>query len=167
VAETITLCRSKGHRDPKLRHERAVQIGRQLRSGVFGHVHHATPEEGQAAFEYFERHADKDYSFVDCLSFVMMRKLGITEAWAVDSDFTHRGFLVRPGPRPPSRKRDCTTAPISRTSDSPLTTRRPRHPPPPRRETPHVRAGSVLLMVVAPANQRRARNTGRAVAARA
>ena len=100
VAETITLCRSKGHRDPKLRHERAVRIGRQLRSGVFGHVHHATPDEEEAAFEYFEGHPDKDYSFVDCLSFVMMRKLGINEAWAVDSDFTHHGFLVRPGPRP-------------------------------------------------------------------
>jgi len=70
-------------------------------SGVFGHVHHATPDEEQAAFEYFERHADKEYSFVDCLSCVMMRKLGIHEAWAVDSDFTHHGFLVRPGPRPP------------------------------------------------------------------
>jgi predicted nucleic acid-binding protein len=37
---------------------------------------------------------------VDCLSIVMMRKLGINEAWAVESDFTHHGFLVRPGPRP-------------------------------------------------------------------
>jgi len=64
-------------------------------------VHHATPDEEQATFEYFERHADKDYSFVDCLSFVMMmRKLGINEAWAVDSDFTHHGFRVRPGLRP-------------------------------------------------------------------
>jgi predicted nucleic acid-binding protein len=34
---------------------------------------------------------------VDCLSFVVMEKLGIDEALAVDSDFTHR-FTARPGP---------------------------------------------------------------------
>jgi predicted nucleic acid-binding protein len=35
---------------------------------------------------------------VDCLSFVVMEKLGIREALAVDSDFTHR-FIARPGPK--------------------------------------------------------------------
>lgn len=34
---------------------------------------------------------------VDCLSFVVMEKLGIHEALAVDSDFSHR-FIARPGP---------------------------------------------------------------------
>jgi predicted nucleic acid-binding protein len=37
-------------------------------------------------------------STVDCLSFVIMEKLGIREALAVDSDFTHR-FIARPGPQ--------------------------------------------------------------------
>ncbi len=97
VAETITLCRNRGHRDPRLRHERAVRVGRQLRSGAFGRIHHATPEEEQTAFEYFEQHADKVYSFVDCLSFTIMEKLGIKEALAIDEDFTHR-FTARPGP---------------------------------------------------------------------
>ncbi len=36
-------------------------------------------------------------SFVDCLSFVVMKKLEIDEALAVNSDFTHR-FTTRPGP---------------------------------------------------------------------
>jgi len=49
------------------------------------------------AFAYFKRHQDQTYSFVDCLSFVVMEKLGIDEAPAVDSDFTHR-FTARPGP---------------------------------------------------------------------
>ena len=44
------------------------------------------------------RHNDQAYSLVDCLSFVVMEKLGIHEALAVDSDFTHR-FVARPGPR--------------------------------------------------------------------
>jgi predicted nucleic acid-binding protein len=43
-------------------------------------------------------HQDQTYSAVDCLSFVVMEKLGIREALAVDSDFTHR-FIARPGPQ--------------------------------------------------------------------
>ena len=39
----------------------------------------------------------KEYSFTDCLSFVVMDAFGITKAWAVDADFTHR-FAVKPGP---------------------------------------------------------------------
>jgi predicted nucleic acid-binding protein len=36
-------------------------------------------------------------SFVDCVSFVVMEKLGIQIAWSVDSDFSHR-FTAVPGP---------------------------------------------------------------------
>lgn len=77
----------------------AVRVGGQLFDGVFGQVQHATTEEERAALEYLARHRDKQYSFVDSLSFVVMEKLGITEALAADSDFTHR-FVARPGPRP-------------------------------------------------------------------
>jgi predicted nucleic acid-binding protein len=41
---------------------------------------------------------DTGYSFVDCLSFVVMDKLGIREALSVDEDFKHR-FIVYPGPK--------------------------------------------------------------------
>ena len=46
---------------------------------------------------YLRQHKDKDYSAVDCLSFVVMLKHGITEAFAFDEDFSHR-FVMRPGP---------------------------------------------------------------------
>ena len=99
IAETITLVRSKGHPDPAVRHERAVKIGQQLWAGRLASVHHATPDEEKAAFAYFTKHNDKEYSFVDCLSFVLMESLDIREAFAVDSDFTHR-FVALPGPTP-------------------------------------------------------------------
>jgi predicted nucleic acid-binding protein len=82
-----------------VRHDRAVKIGQRLWTGHLASVHHATSEEEQAAFAYFTRHRDKEYSFVDCLSFVMMESLGIREAFAVDKDFTHR-FVALPGPLP-------------------------------------------------------------------
>lgn len=46
------------------------------------------------------KHSDKKHSAVDCLSFVVMDKLGISEALAVNDDFTHR-FVARPGPPRP------------------------------------------------------------------
>lgn len=98
VEETITLIRSGVHRDPVVAHDVAVDVGRQLFSGVFGQVHHATPEEERIAFDYLARHRDKKYSLTDCLSFVVMDIHGIGEALAVDEDFTHR-FVARPGPR--------------------------------------------------------------------
>ena len=97
VAETITLLSKRSHRDPLIRHDLAVKVGRQLHAGALAQVHHATAEEEREAFAYFERHRDKSYSIVDCLSFVVMENRGIREAWAVDEDFTHR-FTARPGP---------------------------------------------------------------------
>jgi predicted nucleic acid-binding protein len=91
VGETITLARVRGG------HELAVQVGRQLYAEKMARIHWASPDQEKAAFEYLARHGDKEYSFTDCLSFVVMDAFGITEAWAVDSDFTHR-FVVKPGP---------------------------------------------------------------------
>jgi predicted nucleic acid-binding protein len=92
VFETVTLMRRRvGHRE-------AVYAGDRLLSGRMIRIHQTTAEEEREALVYFARHADKDYSAVDCLSFVIMDKLGISESWAVDSDFTHR-FIARPGPR--------------------------------------------------------------------
>jgi hypothetical protein len=90
IAETITLTLKVGHAE-------AVRIGEQLYAQKLARIHWTSPEEERAAFAYFKRHQDQTYSFVDCLSFVVMEKLGIEEALAVDSDFTHR-FTARPGP---------------------------------------------------------------------
>jgi uncharacterized protein len=91
VAETVTLSR-------KLGHDKATAIGERLYAGRLARIHWATEDEERAAFDYFKRHRDQVYSFADCLSFVVMDQLGITEALAVDSDFTHR-FTARPGPK--------------------------------------------------------------------
>jgi predicted nucleic acid-binding protein len=65
--------------------------------GKLARIFRPTEDDERAAFEYFKRHDDQEYSMVDCLSFVVMEQNGIREALAVDSDFTHR-FTARPGP---------------------------------------------------------------------
>jgi predicted nucleic acid-binding protein len=89
--------RTRGKQDSRTRHARAVDVGQQLYAGAFGRLHQVTAEEERSAFDYFSKYADKEYSFVDCVSFVVMEKLGIDVAWTVDADFRHR-FKAVPGP---------------------------------------------------------------------
>jgi len=92
VFETITLARKlDGHRA-------AVRIGARLYREVLARIHWATAEEEKKAFDYLAKYQDKDYSPVDCLSFVVMEARGIQEALTLDGDFKHR-FTARPGPR--------------------------------------------------------------------
>ena len=103
VFETITLIRvgHGEHRpDAQTRHRQAAYAGERLLSGNLARIHRSGQGEERAAFDYFKRYSDKVYSMVDCLSFVVMDKLGIREALAVDEDFTHR-FIARPGPPRP------------------------------------------------------------------
>jgi uncharacterized protein len=41
---------------------------------------------------YYHRHADKGWSLMDCISFVVMRDLSITEALTGDHHFQQAGF---------------------------------------------------------------------------
>ena len=92
VFETVTLARAR------LTHDYAVRVSRALLSQTVARIHWATEDDQREALAYLARHGDKKYSAVDCLSFVVMDKFGITEAWTLDSDFSHR-FTARPGPR--------------------------------------------------------------------
>lgn len=92
VLETITVTRYE------VGHALAVRAGEQLFAEKLARIHRTTHEEEQAALAYLRKYDDKEYSAVDCLSFVVMDRLGIREALAFDSDFAHR-FILRPGSR--------------------------------------------------------------------
>jgi predicted nucleic acid-binding protein len=51
---------------------------------------------GSARFDlakaFFRKHADHDYSFTDCTSFVVMRELKLKEALTTDRHFAQAGF---------------------------------------------------------------------------
>ena len=101
IFETVTLIRlgqRQGRPDSATRHRQAVFAGERLLAGKLARILRPTEDDERAAFDYFKRHPDQDYSMVDCLSFVVMERNGIREALAVDSDFTHR-FTARPGPQ--------------------------------------------------------------------
>lgn len=43
-------------------------------------------------WQFFQRHQDKDWSLVDCASFVIMNQLNITESLTTDHHFEQAGF---------------------------------------------------------------------------
>jgi predicted nucleic acid-binding protein len=92
VLETITVARYEGS------HKAAIRAAELLYGGAMARVYRTTAEDEAEAVAYLRRHADKECSAVDCLSFVVMLAHGITEAFAFDDDFSHR-FVVRPGSR--------------------------------------------------------------------
>jgi uncharacterized protein len=86
----VTFFNSRGQ------HTKAIQGGNNLLlspSVQLIHVDTALFYEGWA---YFQRHQDKDYSLTDCISFLVMQKLGIGTASAFDQHFVPAGFTKEP-----------------------------------------------------------------------
>ena len=57
-----------------------------------GTLVHVTPEDEEQAFAVLARFGDKDFTFTDATSFVIMTRLGISLAFSFDADFVRAGF---------------------------------------------------------------------------
>ena len=51
------------------------------------------PVRFHTAAEWFRRHADKEWSFTDCVSFSVMRELRLHDAFTTDHHFRQAGFI--------------------------------------------------------------------------
>ena len=85
LSETLTLLRIRGER------ERADWLGEKIWSEELTVLYLVNREDQQAAWDVFRRFADKDWSFVDCLSKVVMERLDIDTAFAFDHHFRQFG----------------------------------------------------------------------------
>jgi hypothetical protein len=88
--ETVTLCLRR------LGHAAAVQVGTALRDPHSVQLVRATAADETQAWDLFRSRTDKQYSFTDCVSFALMRRLGVTTAAALDDDFRREGLEVVP-----------------------------------------------------------------------
>lgn len=59
-------------------------------------VRGVSPTQEEQAWRMLESHADKNWSFVDATSFVVMRALKLRRAFTFDTDFAQAGFEMLP-----------------------------------------------------------------------
>lgn len=88
--ETLSLCRYR------LGHSAAATIGSVLLDDGTVDLIRITPEDERAAWTFFCQRSDHRYSFTDCTSFALMRRLGIGAVLALDGNFLIEGLHVVP-----------------------------------------------------------------------
>jgi uncharacterized protein len=85
LAETSTLVRM---RDKTIRgHRLAVRIATSILRSESATLEKVREEDLSRALDVFRTYRDHLFSFVDCTSFVIMERLGITYAFAFDRHF--------------------------------------------------------------------------------
>ena len=77
-------------------HDKAVRVGNNLRNAANIELVQVEEPLFYEAWSYFGQHADKTYSLTDCVSFVLMKRLGIAEALTFDKHFLQAGFTKLP-----------------------------------------------------------------------
>ena len=88
--EAISLCLYR------LGHSIARSVGAVLLDPDEIDIVRVTVEDEQAAWKLFGQRADQRFSFTDCTSFALMRRLGLDEVLALDEDFRTMGFSLVP-----------------------------------------------------------------------
>jgi uncharacterized protein len=88
--ETLTLAR---HR---LGWNVARSFGERLRAGQLALLLPVEPADEDAAWAIFVRYHDHDFSFTDCTSFALMRRLRLDTALSLDADFRTFGLHCLP-----------------------------------------------------------------------
>jgi uncharacterized protein len=93
VDETLTLLRIRLGLDASERWWKQIDGSSRLR------WERIDSDRFEKARLLFFQYRDKDFSFTDCTSFVVMRETRLTQAIATDRHFRQAGFQVLPGPR--------------------------------------------------------------------
>ncbi len=88
VDETLTLLRARGE------NRRALAFGRRVIEGQWAQVVRIDAADFSAAWTQFQKFSDKEWSFTDCTSRVVMERLGIRRAFAFDDHFRQFGTVA-------------------------------------------------------------------------
>jgi len=86
--ETYTLILNK------IGHKEAVKFGDMIRTTKLVKVVHVTEIIEERAWQLFKKYSDKEFSFTDCTSFVIMQQLNLKEAFTNDHHFEQIGFTI-------------------------------------------------------------------------
>ena len=87
IDETLTLLRARGEQ------RRAKLLGEKFFDGSIAEVYFVTEEDIRQAWVVFEQYDDKDWSFTDCSSRVVIDQMNIAQAFAFDHHFHQFGTV--------------------------------------------------------------------------
>lgn len=85
--EALTLLRARKEEN------RAKELGHGVITQAWARLIWVEPEDVQNAWQVFQGFRDKDWSFTDCVSRVVMMRLQIKEAFAFDDHFRQFGTV--------------------------------------------------------------------------
>ena len=88
VDELLTLLKVRGYQ------EVAFKIGAPLISGTACRLEYVQPSDIAQSWAVFSTFRDKDWSFTDCTSYVVIERLAIKRACAFDRHFRQFGNVV-------------------------------------------------------------------------
>ena len=88
--ETLTLITAK------VNHALAVACGEWLLSTPVIRLIRIEPDLWDDAWALFRRYDDKEFSFTDCTSFVVMQRYHLVDAFTFDHHFEQMGFRLWP-----------------------------------------------------------------------
>ncbi len=80
----------------RLNKQQSVDICNELLNDPLIRLLAINPEYFHAAWKIFEKMLDKNWSFTDCTSYVIMQALGIDHGLAFDHHFKQFGFAILP-----------------------------------------------------------------------
>jgi predicted nucleic acid-binding protein len=75
-------------------HEVAVEMAELIRSNPLITLHRVAAEEEERAWEVLKNFSDKEFSYTDATSFIVMESLGIDTVFAFDEHFKQYGKFV-------------------------------------------------------------------------
>lgn len=87
VDETLTLLRARGEGT------RALLMGDRFFNSSLTEIYLLTEEDIKQTWEVFRQFKDKEWSFTDCASKVVIEKLGLAQAFAFDRHFHQFGTV--------------------------------------------------------------------------
>jgi uncharacterized protein len=87
IDETLTLLKVRGH-GPL-----ALEMGEALFAGELADIIVVNEDDIQQAWRTFRQFHDKDWSFTDCTSKVVMERLGTAESFSFDRHFRQFGSV--------------------------------------------------------------------------
>jgi predicted nucleic acid-binding protein len=90
IDETLTLL------NVRISHTTAVEFGRIILASKVIEIIPVTVSRWEEAWKLFIKYSDKDFSFTDCTSFIIMHELNLKEALTFDRHFQQMGFINVP-----------------------------------------------------------------------